>query len=618
MSSIYDWSKSAGSNGNSDSSISWPEGQTPGSVNNSSRAMMAREAEFRDDIAGALAASGTANGLVVTANSGFTTLANGRIVAFRATASNTTAANLNVNSTGAKSIRVVTAAGDAALAGGEIQSGGTYVVMYNEALNSAAGGWQLINPSLPAFSLAVASRTALKALNTTVFKSAILMETGYEGLFVFKSGNYSARHADDAEYSYIKADAIAITSGAWVRVDAMRMPDITMDERQDVPSEDPDVIMSHGFPYAWRAAKMTVTANVNPSSLPTTYTNYVEWCAEVDFYIFEAGFNTDAANPSLGRSGAFKNLTRIYHRGQGDLVNRHTFMLVQSARSGATHWLANPAGIVENGNIGSTVDGAYLNHSEYVYSDNGYDVAVVDRVRNYVREGNGTSLDQIWIHDRPQSAGTYPIDAAYSLSGKFNVGFDTTPANLGTNKAAIALKGQDRIYLNASATVDSLGAYWYADTLSNTYIHYSEYDQVVVVADGNPTLQVTENDVTIAGDLYVEGDSAWTSSTPTPTASGSFTSVSCSMRHKKLGRMVFIHASVVITTNGTASSYVSIPIPYEAQGITMLSGGVVAGGFEPLVARTYGSTIILLDATGAYPGGDGLTLNVSGVYEATS
>ena len=147
MSSIYDWAKSAGSNGNSDTTIAWPEGQTPGSVNNSARAMMARSAEFRDDISGAVTATGTANGIVVTANSAFTTLANGRVVAFTAAYTNTGAVNINVNSLGAKSVRLVTPSGDTALTGGEIRAGAVYLVMYASALNSAAGGWQLIGGS---------------------------------------------------------------------------------------------------------------------------------------------------------------------------------------------------------------------------------------------------------------------------------------------------------------------------------------------------------------------------------------------------------------------------------------------------------------------------------------
>lgn len=148
MNSLYSWSKLAGNNSNSDPAIAWPEGQTPGSVNNSSRAGMGRVAEFRDDITGALTASGTANGIVVTANSAFATLANGRLVAFIATADNTGPVNLNVNSLGAKPVRIMTTAGDTALVGGEIQGGGTYVCRYNASLNGGSGGWQLMSPSI--------------------------------------------------------------------------------------------------------------------------------------------------------------------------------------------------------------------------------------------------------------------------------------------------------------------------------------------------------------------------------------------------------------------------------------------------------------------------------------
>lgn len=62
------------------------------------------------------------------------------------------------------------------------------------------------------------SRTVLKALDTTIFTSAMLAEAGREGLFVWKAGDYSARMtADTQEGVYIKANAIASTAGAWVR-----------------------------------------------------------------------------------------------------------------------------------------------------------------------------------------------------------------------------------------------------------------------------------------------------------------------------------------------------------------------------------------------------------------
>lgn len=66
---------------------------------------------------------------------------------------------------------------------------------------------------------AVSTRTALKAIDTTKVTAAYLTEVGREGEFVFRSGDYSARvTADTQEGIYIKADAIATVSGAWVRV----------------------------------------------------------------------------------------------------------------------------------------------------------------------------------------------------------------------------------------------------------------------------------------------------------------------------------------------------------------------------------------------------------------
>src|SRR5262245_22746541 len=145
MASIYDWSKTPASNSSADAAINWAEGMDPGAVNDSARQEMARIAEFRDDITGTLTAGGSANALTVTASSGFTTLANGRMVAFIAASDNTAAATLNVNGIGAKSVRKMDATGDVALAGGEIQAGGVYIVVYNAVLNGAAGGWLLVN-----------------------------------------------------------------------------------------------------------------------------------------------------------------------------------------------------------------------------------------------------------------------------------------------------------------------------------------------------------------------------------------------------------------------------------------------------------------------------------------
>ena len=149
MASIYNWSKTAADNGSSDSGVCpWPEGMPRKQVNDSARGMMRRLAEYRDDLGGSLSAGGTADGLTVTANSAFTSYADGLILSFRATATNTGAATLNVNGLGAKAIRKMSAGGDAALVAGEIQDTGIYIVQYSTALNGAAGAWLLVNSPL--------------------------------------------------------------------------------------------------------------------------------------------------------------------------------------------------------------------------------------------------------------------------------------------------------------------------------------------------------------------------------------------------------------------------------------------------------------------------------------
>ena len=70
-SGLQTWSKTAGSNATADSSINWAEGQAPSSINDSARAMMARIAEWRDDISGALTTSGSSTAYAVSSNRGF-------------------------------------------------------------------------------------------------------------------------------------------------------------------------------------------------------------------------------------------------------------------------------------------------------------------------------------------------------------------------------------------------------------------------------------------------------------------------------------------------------------------------------------------------------------------
>lgn len=71
---------------------------------------------------------------------------------------------------------------------------------------------------LDAYVPMVATRTALKAIDTTRVTTAYLTESGREGTFVWRSGNYATQiAADTSEGVYVKATAIASSAGSWVR-----------------------------------------------------------------------------------------------------------------------------------------------------------------------------------------------------------------------------------------------------------------------------------------------------------------------------------------------------------------------------------------------------------------
>lgn len=70
---IWQWSKTATLNANSDPSMDWAEGIPPSIVNDNVRALMARIAEWRDDIGGDIEPTGTPPNYTLTSNQGVET-----------------------------------------------------------------------------------------------------------------------------------------------------------------------------------------------------------------------------------------------------------------------------------------------------------------------------------------------------------------------------------------------------------------------------------------------------------------------------------------------------------------------------------------------------------------
>src|SRR3954447_5020782 len=127
---LYKWSQTASADATADSTINWAEGQSPSSVNDSARAMMAATAKYRDDIAGAIVTAGTSNAYTVSSYEVFDTLArlNGQMIAFTPHATNGDTVTLNVDGLGAKPLR---SSPGAELVNGTLIQGTPYVAIYN-------------------------------------------------------------------------------------------------------------------------------------------------------------------------------------------------------------------------------------------------------------------------------------------------------------------------------------------------------------------------------------------------------------------------------------------------------------------------------------------------------
>ncbi|TWI07876.1 phage tail protein [Bradyrhizobium daqingense] len=134
MSGLAWWSQTANSNanGNGDVAINMAEGMAPSAVNDSVRALMASAAKYRDDISGAIAATGTGAAYAVASYQSFDSLSRlaNQVIAFTPHTTNTGTTTLNVDGLGAKPLR---SAPSTELAAGHLVQGTPYVAVYNNS-----------------------------------------------------------------------------------------------------------------------------------------------------------------------------------------------------------------------------------------------------------------------------------------------------------------------------------------------------------------------------------------------------------------------------------------------------------------------------------------------------
>ena len=163
--------------------------------------------------------------------------------------------------------------------------------------------------------------------------------------------------------------------------------------------------------------------------------------------------NTSGTNGTTGdnssRTGAVASRLKVDNYGQGDLVAYNASGYVASILPGATHFLANPAIGLFGGDVEAGISGAYLNPFELSLNDQGFDVAAIGAVVNLNRTNATGALGATWIGYRSQSDGSKPADAHFSATGTSRIGLDLVGA-ISPVKAAVAIKANDRIYLNST------------------------------------------------------------------------------------------------------------------------------------------------------------------------
>jgi hypothetical protein len=236
------------------------------------------------------------------------------------------------------------------------------------------------------------------------------------------------------------------------------------------------------------AFKRSVTGSTTMGNPTTGYLYRPETSAWYGYVYYESGHN-ESLNSNNGRTGYAVARTRMYHRGQGDLVAWNFSAYLDSVKAGATDVLASPAVVGLNGDMQLGVPDGYLNSIEVYMSDNGFQGAAAGPVINLERTNAAVAKRNFWSGFRVQSKGTQDIDQGYAVVGKTKYGLDMTEATI--SQAAIALKVGQKLALNA--TPGSI----YAAAAGDSWIEYTTLISGISIAVGNTSrLQINSSRVT--------------------------------------------------------------------------------------------------------------------------
>lgn len=104
---------------------------------------------------------------------------------------------------------------------------------------------------------------------------------------------------------------------------------------------------------------------------------------------------------------------------------------------------------------------------------------------------------------------------------------------------------------------------------------------------------------------------------PVAPFTGSFTNATASGRFRKTGRTVDFTATVETPGNGTGNGAILLYMPYPAAALFVFLGREANITGTTVIATMSSNVLFIRDINSGYPGGDGRSFTISGVYEAT-
>jgi len=110
----------------------------------------------------------------------------------------------------------------------------------------------------------------------------------------------------------------------------------------------------------------------------------------------------------------------------------------------------------------------------------------------------------------------------------------------------------------------------------------------------------------------------WREYSPTLTpGAGALTAATASGRFYQIGKIVVVHFNILITTNGTASSYIDVSLPVIPNTAFNNTGAGAEGTTnKALRLKVASDKVRVRYYDGTYPGADGNILDGTFVYEA--